>query len=147
MVVGLGFGLAVDFLDVAALACLVDFYATVQQAGHVLNDEELARVIAAADGFLVHQNALSMHYWKLKRNLYNVTFKSHPFWHFARQCKWFNPWYGWAFRDESFVGHVARVIKSVVFGGGAMNLGKTLENKWRHLQWFRLKRREGVVFA
>ena len=69
------------------------------------------------------------------------------FWHLSRQCKWFNPQHGWAFRGESFVGKVAKVIQSVVKGGGALHVGTTLAEKWRHLQWFRLRRREGAVFA
>ncbi len=131
----------------AALEAIVQFYDVLGEAGHVLDDGQLARAINAADAFLLHQNALSMHFWHLKIKLYNVTFKSHLFWHLARQCKWFNPKHGWAFRDESFVGAVARIVKTVVFGSGAWGSGTSLATKWRHLQWFRLRRREGAVFA
>ena len=130
-----------------ALQSLTEFYKVLREAGHTLNDAQLVRAIDAADKFLLHQNALSMIYWRRKRKLFNITFKSHLFWHLSRMCRWFNPQHGWAFRDESFVGRVAKVMTSVVKGGGAMQLGTTLAAKWRHLQWFRMRRREGAVFA
>ena len=77
--------------------------------------------------------------------LYHVTFKSHLFWHLVRHCHWYNPMHHWAYRDESFVGNVAKVLKSVITGGGALH-ALSLATKWRHLQWFRLKRRRGDSF-
>ena len=81
------------------------------------------------------------------KNLNHVTFKSHLFWHLAKQCRWFNCMRGWSYRDESFVGTVARVIKSIVKAGGAMKVGDNLAEKWRMLHWFRLRRREGTLYA
>ena len=99
------------------------------------------------DAFLRKQNRLAMMYWDRNVKQYNVTFKSHLFWHMARHCKFFNPRHGWAYRDESFVGKVATVVKSVISGNGQLQSGHALAVKWRRLQWFRLRRRQGVVYT
>ena len=126
---------------------MVEFYDVLREAGHVLTDDEYDRCFRAAEQFLLHQNALSMIYWAKKEKLYHVTFKSHLFWHLAKQCRWTNCMHGWSYRDESFVGSVARVISAVVRGGGAMHLGDNLAGRWRMLQWFRLRRRQGALYV
>ena len=67
--------------------------------------------------------------------------------HLAKQCRWTNCMYGWSYRDESFVGSVARIMKAVAKGGGAMHLGDNLAGRWRMLQWFRLRRRQGALYV
>ena len=131
----------------AAIKNMVEFYDVLRGASHVLTDEQYNRCDQAAMRFLLHQNALSMIYLDRKYKLYNVTFKSHLFWHLAKQCRWFNCMRGWSYRDESFVGSVARVIKSIVKGGGAMKVGDNLAERWRMLQWFRLRRRQGALYV
>ena len=68
----------------AALECMLGFYKTLRSAGHVLTAEEFSSCEKFAHAFLLHQNALSMMYWERKRKLYNITFKSHLFWHMSR---------------------------------------------------------------
>ena len=53
-----------------------------------MTDDEYDRCDRAATRFLLHQNALAMIYWMRKEKLYKVTFKSHLFWHLAKQCRW-----------------------------------------------------------
>jgi hypothetical protein len=134
-------------LRLEALRMLVEFYAIVMAGGHVLAEPEAERVITVVDAFLSKQNKMAMIYWEKKVRHYNVTFKSHLFWHMARQARYFNPRHGWTYRDESFVGPAAKVVKSIVAGNGQMQTGRALAVKWRRLQWFRHRRRQGVVFA
>ena len=126
---------------------MVEFYDVLRQGSHVLTNDEYDRCIRAATHFLLHQNALAMIYWMRKEKLYKVTFKSHLFWHLAKQCKWFNCMRGWSYRDESFVGYVGRAINAIIKGGGAMHVGENLAERWRMLQWFRLRRRQGALFV
>ena len=114
------------------------FYNTLKSAGHVLTQEESRRCTAAVDEFLGCQDALAAHFAARQVQLYHVTFKSHLLWHLSRQCQWLNPRHAWAYRDESFVGLVATVLRSVVMGGGPLRAGETLATKWRHLLWTRL---------
>ena len=65
----------------------------------------------------------------------------------ARQARFFNPRHGWTYRDESFVGSVAKVLHSVIKGGGAMKSGRAKAVKWRRLQWFRYRRRQGDIYV
>jgi len=125
---------------------LVRFYSIVEGGGHVLSPPDAAELATVTDAFLRHQNNASSIYWDRGVKLYNVTFKSHLLWHMSRHAKWFNPRHGWAYRDESFVGSVAKVARSIVHGCGAWGLGGQLATKWRRLQWFRLRRRQGDVF-
>ena len=179
-------------LRLEALRMLVEFYAIVMAGGHVLAEPAAERVITVVDAFLRKQNKMAMIYWERKVKHYNVTFKSHLFWHMARQARYFNPRHGWTYRDESFVGSVAKVVKcmcaatsashgaacggmqyspakalpekaqlakayqlppvakvvkSVISGNGQTKSGRALAVKWRRLQWFRHRRRQGVVFA
>ena len=129
-----------------ALGALTEFYAIVYAGGHVLAEAAAERIIDVVDAFLRKQNSLAMIYWGKNMKHYNVTFKSHLFWHMARHCKFFNPRHGWAYRDESFVGSVAVVVKSVISGNGQRKSGRALAVKWRRLQWFRLRRRQGAVY-
>ena len=81
------------------------------------------------------------------QKLYNVTFKSHHFWHMAFMARWVNPRSGWCYAEERFVGMLARVVKSVVCGGGVLALGKTLPVKWCELMKHRQRRLKHVTFA
>ena len=71
------------------------------------------------DAFLRKQNKMAMIYWEKKVKHYNVTFKSHLFWHMARQARFFNPRHGWTYRDESFVGAVAKVLRCMFAAANA----------------------------
>ena len=119
---------------------------TSNAGGHVLSEEEADDVVTAVDAFLRTQNELAMIYWDRGVRHYNVTFKSHLFWHMARQARFFNPRHGWTYRDESFVGSVAKVLHSVISGNGALRSGRALAVKWRRLQWFRYRRRQGAIY-
>jgi hypothetical protein len=134
-------------LRLEALRMLVEFYSILNASGHHVCDRDAERVVSVVDAFLQKQNELAMIYWERRIKLYNVTFKSHLFWHMARQCKFLNPRRGWAYRDESFVGTVAKTIHSVMPGTSQIKVGKTMASKWRRLMWFRLRRREGAVFG
>lgn len=81
------------------------------------------------------------------QKLYNVTFKSHHFWHMAYMARWVNPRSGWCYPEERFVGLLARVVKSVVMGGGASALGATLPVKWRELMRHRQRRLARIFFS
>ena len=217
--------LAEHVLRLEALRMLVEFYAIVMAGGHVLAEPDAERVVTVVDAFLRKQNKMAMIYWEKKVKHYNVTFKSHLLWHMARQARFFNPRHGWTYRDESFVGAVAKVVrcmcaatnashgaarggmhylpakalpekaqpakalpakacmackglackrhslpakalpekaqpakayqlpplakvvKSVIAGNGQTKSGRALAVKWRRLQWFRHRRRQGVAFA
>ena len=120
---------------------------TSNSGGHVLSEEEANGVVTVVDAFLRTQNDLAMIYWERGMRHYNVTFKSHLLWHMARQARFFNPRHGWTYRDESFVGSVAKVLHSVIKGGGAMKSGRAKAVKWRRLQWFRYRRRQGDIYV
>jgi len=126
---------------------LVRWYAILESSGHVLSPDRAEEIIKVTDAFLRGQNEIAMIYWDMKVKLFKVTFKSHLLWHMARQCKYCNPRHAWAYRDESFVGSVAKVVKSVACGGGAWACSDAFAKKWRRLMWFRLRRRQGAVFA
>ena len=103
--------LAEHVLRLEALRMLVEFYAIVRAGGHVNAEPDAERVITVVDAFLRKQNKMAMIYWEKKVKHYNVTFKSHLLWHMARQARFFNPRHGWTYRDESFVGAVAKVVR------------------------------------
>ena len=128
------------------LELLVQFYECVYPHGHFLPAEEQKRVMETVDEFLLKQNWLSVHYMRTGPYLFHVTFKSHLLWHVANNAQWYNPRSGWTYRDESFMGLVARVAASMARGRGSLRIGRALAQKWRRLQWFRLRRREGRVF-
>lgn len=134
-------------LRLEALRMLVEFYSILDANGHHVCDRDAERIVSVVDAFLQKQNELAMIYWERVIKLYNITFKSHLFWHMARQCKFFNPRRGWAYRDESFVGTVAKTIHSIMPGNPQIKMGKPMASKWRQLMWFRLRRREGAVFG
>jgi len=94
--------------------------------------------------FLQAQNALGKHYKERQPQLllFPVTFKSHLMWHFGHSCQFFNPRCGWCYRDESFVGYIARVAKSVVAGLGAKRVALSLAKKWRWMLHLRMWQRE-----
>ena len=73
--------------------------------------------------------------------LFHVTFKSHLMWHLGYSCFFFNPRCGWCYRDESFVGRVAKVAQSVACGRGALRLGTSLAHKWRWILYLRMRGR------
>jgi len=134
------------------LRLLEEFYDIVVPEGHYLPEASAVRVKEIADEFLIRQNHLHALYGTLRpeeRQLkhYQVTFKSHLFWHMADWAKWFNPRAGWCYGNERFVGKIARITRSVVMGGGAIHLGQSLPTKWIHLQHFRMRRRENAVYA
>ena len=59
--------------------------------------------------FLLEQNWLAMEFWGRKL-LFNVTFKSHLFWHMADQSQFVNPRSGWTYGEEDYVGKIARIF-------------------------------------
>jgi len=128
------------------LHLLRTFYETCARNGEFMPADDAQLVMQTVEEFLLRQNTLAMHYFEKDVQLYNVTFKSHHFWHLAHQCQYFNPQAGWCYGDERFVGHVARLTKSIVMGGGAIALQKTLPEKWRWAQWFRYRRRMRGAF-
>jgi len=130
-----------------AFRLLAEFYHIVEAGGHVLSEASSRRAQAVVRQFLQKQNRLAMIYWHRRVPHYNVTFKSHLFWHMGEQCRFWNPRHGWAYKDESFVGSVARVVHSVCTGASLLSMGHRLAAKWKHLQSFRLRRRQGAVFA
>ena len=134
-------------LRLEALRMLVEFYSILNASGHHVCDRDAERVVSVVDAFLQKQHELAMIYWERHIKLYNVTFKSHLFWHMARQCKFLKTRRGWAYRDESFVGTVTKTIHSVMPGTPQIKMGKTMASKWRQLMWLRLRRREGAVFG
>ena len=71
----------------------------------------LSQVKSTGERFLVEQNWLSVHYLENgPYMLFNVTMKSHAFWHCCQQSWYQNPRTGWCYREESFVGKIARII-------------------------------------
>eukprot|EP00973_Karenia_brevis_P039070 5395803-Karenia_brevis.AAC.1 len=97
----------------------------------------------AVNTFLNEQNWLSVHFLTLDATKYfQVTFKSNLFWHLAQQSEYCNLRLGWVYKEEDFVGRVDRIAASVVYGRGAVRLGKSLGDKWCRLQWYRRRRRE-----
>ncbi len=69
------------------------------------------------------------HYRGLERNLYNITLKTHNFWHMAEQAFWSNPRGGWRYADERFIGLVARAAAATACGGLG-GLGKSFPKRW-----------------
>ena len=134
------------------LQLLTDFYGIVTTAGDFLPDQDSHRVFNVVNEFLLRQNKLNALYGfereEAKRQKhYNITFKSHVFWHMADLSKWCNPKAGWNYGNERFVGKVALITRSVVMGGGCKSLGINLPTKWRFLQYFRMKRRQSAVYV
>jgi hypothetical protein len=64
-----------------------------------------------------------------ERKLYNITLKTHNFWHMAEQGRWSNPRGGWCYADERFMGLVARAAAAVA-KGGIHALGKSFPKRW-----------------
>ena len=121
------------------------FYQIITQHGHYMPTEASAEALQCAEGFLCTQNALGQHFHQRRPPLllFHVTFKSHLFWHMAWCCQFFNPRCGWCYRDESFVGRLAKVARSVVHGLGHLKVAVSLAQKWRWVLFLRMLRRSG----
>ena len=129
------------------LELLSHFYDLITPHAHFLPDNVSREVLPTVTEFLLKQNWLSVYYMNNGGfNLFHITFKSHLFWHLANNSYWYNPRAGWCYRDESFVGLVAKVARSVAAGRGLLRIGLVLAKKWRRLQWFRQRKREGHPF-
>ena len=75
------------------------------------------------------------------RRLYNVVPKHHYWYHAAVQANFQNPRCGWVFKDEDYVGRVARIAHSCTFGVHAANVGVPLMLKYREALAIRVTRR------
>ena len=137
----------IDQCRLQALLCLNKIYTVLRSASHAPSPQQARQCEKACDEFLLYQNSLSMHFWNLHRKLYNITFKSHLLWHLSRQVQYFNCMHGWSYRDESFVGYIANIVRGCIKGGGVLNVGCTLAERWVRLQYFRMRRRERAVFC
>ena len=120
------------------------FYTILNEHGHYMSEEAGQDCFKNVRQFLQAQNALGKHYKERQPQLllFPVTFKSHLMWHFGHSCQFFNPRCGWCYRDESFVGYIARVAKSVVAGLGAKRVALSLAKKWRWMLHLRMWQRE-----
>ena len=130
------------FLRLHGLQMLTEFYIIIEAHGPFLPEAHIARVFNIVDLFLRVQNKLA-HIYNDRTKLmhYHITFKSHMFWHLAYQARWWNPRSNWNYSNESYMGKIARIAKSVAFGLGHLKFPVSFADKWRRLQWLRLRRR------
>ena len=122
----------------------VRLYTIMDQHGHHMPRDAGEECFQCVKAFLRTQNALGQHYRNKERPLlfFHATFKSHYMWHFGYSCQYFNPRCGWCYRDESFVGRIARVAKSAVAGLGAKKVAVALAKKWRWVLQLRMWQRQ-----
>ena len=130
-----------------ALQRLVRFYTIIHQHGHHMPREAGEECFQKLKEFLRAQNALGQHYRNREPPLmlFHVTCKSHLMWHLGKTCRYFNPRCGWCYRDESFVGRVAKVARSVVAGLGPLRVALSLAKKWRYVLHLRIWQRDHGV--
>lgn len=126
------------------LDSLCSFYDVIYAHGHFMPQEAAEQAFLHAHTFLLQQNALAQLYTHgvlidgVVRSCqhYHITFKSHMFWHMARSCRYFNPRAGWTYRDESYMGKIAQMVRANVQGGGALGVSKPWAHNYRNLIYF-----------
>ena len=114
----------------------------------IIEQQPMYMTRAASDACLTATiSALLEYTWlardAINRNMYlwNVVPKFHYWYHVAQQCRFFNPSYGWTFRDEDLMGRIARIGHSCIFGAGGLRMGETLFLKYLLGIFVRFKRR------
>ena len=129
------------------LDSLVEFYETLTAHGHHMPSVAGEACLRHMRQALQAQNALGQHYRNLDTpvRLFHITFKSHLMWHLADNCKFFNPRCGWCYRDESFVGRIAKIARSVVAGLGSLKVALSVAKKWRYVLHLRIWQRDHGV--
>ena len=91
--------------------------------GHTLLESDAYALVDTTVTALISYHAFAKAALRDGRKLWNVTTKFHHWYHLAAGARHGgNPRKGWVFKDEDFVGRVAKIAHSSVFGGGALKL-------------------------
>ena len=72
---------------------------------------------------------------------WNIKPKHHYFYHLAIAAKYVHPRMGWTYGDEDFVGRIAKIAKSCVFGNGPYRFAQHMMLKYVRVLHIRFSRR------
>lgn len=126
------------------VACLGRFYAAIATQEHYLTPDESNEVLASVHECCLHYVALARMATARGRNLWLVTPKFHYWFHLAVFARFANPRTSWTYADEDYVGRLAKVAKSMVFGIGALRVAGGVVRKFRTALGVRFRRRAVV---
>ena len=89
-------------------------YAIIKESDMFLTPAAAQEMVENCDLFLVHYNALHLHYEPNK--VYALTIKHHMLWHICWMARWLNPRCMWCYDFEDFCGKMCRSAKACVAG-------------------------------
>ena len=108
-------------------------------------DAEFANSMALGKAFLDSYHELNV--WSLEkdRKSFHKVHKHHTFLHLLKNSRHMNPKLQWCFKAEDFVGHCAKLGRSVSMGVSSCRLSLKISNKYRVLQHLLLTRKNFVA--
>ena len=114
---------------IMAFHYLDSIYSIILQSGPFLDDVTYMSLRESADLFLEHYDWLCKNALAAGQRRYNITFKTHAFWHLIDLAKYLNPRALWAYAFEDYMGKLVKSAKRCSAGTKANLVGrKVLEN-------------------
>ena len=134
-------------LRLIALESTERFFEIIETADHVPSAAQAAEALSVTEKALRSYCALARLAIDAGKKMWNVTTKFHYWWHAAYFCKYANPRKGWAFKDEDFVGRLARIGHACIFGTSSAQVSTPLVFKYLSGLRCRFTRRRRFVSA
>ena len=127
-------------LRMSVLDNTLGFFRTIENGGTHLSTGESERCLQCVTEALLAYTELARRALDKGRLLWNIVPKHHYWFHIGHQAKFLNPRVGWVFRDEDYVGRIAKIGAASTFGIPSHKVSKPLFGKYRagmHLRWER----------
>ena len=133
-----------SILRIKMLQDIERFFEIIECNNHYIPADQATEALSVTRNCLLAYCALSRMALNEKRKLWSLTPKLHYWFHISNFCKFYNPRKGWAFKDEDFVGRIARIGHSCIFGISHIHVSAPLVTKYLDGMQFRLARRRRI---
>ena len=118
-----------------------EFFDILEQHGPHIPLDDAERCLTCVTSALLSYAALSRSSIQKGVKMWSVVPKFHYLWHAAYFARFQNPRMGWVFKDEDYMGRIARIAHSCSFGVHTRDIGVPLMFKYNEAMSLRVTRR------
>ena len=118
------------------------YYDMVHMQKMFLEPDEATQLLASVHQSCVCYSALARRAANRGQKLWNVVPKFHYWYHLARFATYENPRCHWTYSCEDYIGRIAAVAKSIIYGTGVLRVGTKVVQKFLRALYIRFSRRK-----